>query len=258
MKLNKQSGFALVGIAIVLVVIGLLLGGILKGQQLINSARVRNLADQNSSVQAAYYGFIDRFRNLPGDMTCVAAVANVGSNVSPDNCTTVIGGDANGRIDVGAEIGAVWAHLSAADFLNGFYDGLDAAEAALTIATYNTGVPAGGIPPNAFQGPIMVAHSEDYVTDNARDTVERLIYSFGGNIPVPILRDLDQKLDDGVAGRGVVRSAAGTTDGTPGTYGGITDYDATGEDCLTAGVGRAPSTWNVDSSNQTCNALYLY
>ncbi|MEX2353142.1 MAG: prepilin-type N-terminal cleavage/methylation domain-containing protein, partial [Gammaproteobacteria bacterium] len=50
MKLNrnKQSGFTLVEIAIVLVVIGLLLGGILKGQQLINSARVRNLADQNS------------------------------------------------------------------------------------------------------------------------------------------------------------------------------------------------------------------
>ncbi len=53
MKLKKQSGFTLVEIAIVLVVIGLLLGGILKGQQLINSARVRNLADQNSGVQAA-------------------------------------------------------------------------------------------------------------------------------------------------------------------------------------------------------------
>ncbi len=68
MNIKKQSGFTLVEIAIVLVVIGLLLGGILKGQQLINSARVRNLADQSSGVQAAYYGFIDRFRNLPGDM----------------------------------------------------------------------------------------------------------------------------------------------------------------------------------------------
>ena len=65
MNIRKQSGFTLVEIAIVLDVIGLLLGGILKGQQLINSARVRNMADQNSGVQAAYYGFIDRFRNLP-------------------------------------------------------------------------------------------------------------------------------------------------------------------------------------------------
>ena len=57
---NKQRGFTLVEIAIVLVIIGLLLGGILKGQELITAARVRNLADQSAGVQAAYYGFIDR------------------------------------------------------------------------------------------------------------------------------------------------------------------------------------------------------
>ena len=82
MNIRKQSGFTLVEIAIVLVVIGLLLGGILKGQQLINSARVRNMADQNSGVQAAYYGFIDRFRNLPGDMTPTAACSAIGFSES--------------------------------------------------------------------------------------------------------------------------------------------------------------------------------
>ena len=40
---RKQSGFTLVEIAIVLVIIGLLLGGVLKGQELINSAKVKNL-----------------------------------------------------------------------------------------------------------------------------------------------------------------------------------------------------------------------
>jgi len=256
MKFNKQSGFTLVEIAIVLVVIGLLLGGILKGQQLINSARVRNLADQNSGVQAAYYGFIDRFRNLPGDMLCTQAVANVGQAVSAAGCATQdVGGDANGRLDLGQEIGAVWAHLSIAGFLNGTYDGLDASGNALTIATYASGVPAGGVPPNAYQGPILIAHSEDYITQDNRDTVQRLVYSFGGNIPVPILRDLDQKLDDGVAGAGVVRSSAEVSDGTQGTFATITDYTAGTDDCLTAGP---PSTWNVDSANQTCNAMYLY
>jgi prepilin-type N-terminal cleavage/methylation domain-containing protein len=63
-----QGGFTLVEIAIVLVIIGLLLGGILKGQELITSARVRNLADQASAVQAAYYGFVDRYHAIPGDM----------------------------------------------------------------------------------------------------------------------------------------------------------------------------------------------
>ena len=63
MNNRKQAGFTLVEIAIVLVIIGLLLGGILKGQELINSARVRNLADQNSGVQAAYFGF--KIEDLP-------------------------------------------------------------------------------------------------------------------------------------------------------------------------------------------------
>jgi prepilin-type N-terminal cleavage/methylation domain-containing protein len=248
MRSRKQAGFTLVEIAIVLVVIGLLLGGILKGQQLINSARVRNLADQNSGVQAAYYGFVDRFRNLPGDMLCTAAVANVGAAVSPDNCTTDVGGDANGRIDTVPEAGAVWAHLSAAGFLTGTYTGITA-----DGPTYRTGVAAGLVPPNAFQGPILLAHTPDYLEGTARGTITRLAYSFGGNIPVPLLRDLDQKLDNGTAGTGVLRSAAETTDGTAGIFGGITDYAiAGGDDCVTN------DTWNVDSANQSCNAIFLY
>ena len=261
MKTKKQTGFTLVEIAIVLVVIGLLLGGILKGQQLINSARVRNLADQNSGIQAAYYGFIDRFRNLPGDMTCTAATTAVGAAVSPSGtaCTIDVGGDANGRIDAAAEIAAVWPHLSVAGFLNGTYDGLIADDSATpAVATYAGTVPNNGIPANAFQGGIMLAHTNDYVTDNARDSVERLAYSFGGNIPVPILRDLDQRLDDGVAGSGVVRSAAETTDtgNAAGTFADISDYTTgTSDDCLN---GVAVETWNVDSNNQTCNAIFLY
>jgi len=248
MKNRKESGFTLVEIAIVLVVIGLLLGGILKGQQLINSARVRNLADQNSGVQAAYYGFVDRFRNLPGDMTCAAAIAAVGAAVSSDACTTVVGGNGNGRIDSIVEAGAVWAHLSVAGFLTGTYTGTTA-----NAATYLTGVATGEVPPNAFQGPILLAHTGDYLQDAARGTIVRLAYSFGGNIPVPLLRDLDQKLDDGTAGSGVLRSAAETTDGTAGTFGAIIDYTiGGGDDCVTT------SAWNVDSSNQSCNAIFLY
>ena len=52
---HRQYGFTLVEIAIVLVVIGLLLGGVLKGRELISGARVRNLADMNAGIQAAYY-----------------------------------------------------------------------------------------------------------------------------------------------------------------------------------------------------------
>jgi prepilin-type N-terminal cleavage/methylation domain-containing protein len=64
---HKQAGFTLIEIAIVLVIIGLLLGGVLKGEELITSARVRNLISQQDGVKAAFYGFQDRFRALPGD-----------------------------------------------------------------------------------------------------------------------------------------------------------------------------------------------
>ncbi len=255
-SIKKESGFTLVEIAIVLVVIGLLLGGILKGQQLINSARVRNLADQNSGVQAAYYGFVDRFRNLPGDMTPASACTAVGAAVDQAAACAVPanapGGDANGQIDTVPEAGAVWAHLSGAGFLNGTFAGVTADATA-----YNGGVATINVPGNAFQGPIMLAHMQGYLDGNAASDVIRLSYSFGGNIPVPLLRDLDQKLDNGTAGSGVMRSAGESTDAnSDGTFGAIADYTTgAADDCLNA---DNPATWNVDSNNQTCNAIFLY
>ena len=65
--MRKHGGFTLVEVAIVIVIIGLLLGGILKGEELITGARVRNLISQADGIKAAYYGFRDRYRALPGD-----------------------------------------------------------------------------------------------------------------------------------------------------------------------------------------------
>lgn len=64
---KTQTGFTLIELAIVLVIIGLLLGGVLKGQELINSARVKTLITEMKNVQVFIYGYQDRFRVLPGD-----------------------------------------------------------------------------------------------------------------------------------------------------------------------------------------------
>jgi prepilin-type N-terminal cleavage/methylation domain-containing protein len=64
---SQQSGFTLVEIAIVLVIIGLLLGGILKGQELINSAKVKNIANDFRVIPTYIYAYQDKFRALPGD-----------------------------------------------------------------------------------------------------------------------------------------------------------------------------------------------
>jgi prepilin-type N-terminal cleavage/methylation domain-containing protein len=78
---QRQSGFTLIEIAIVLVIIGLLLGGILKGQELINSARVKNLATDFRNIPAFIYGYQDKFKALPGDDSKVAANLN-GANAA--------------------------------------------------------------------------------------------------------------------------------------------------------------------------------
>src|SRR6266446_4458650 len=112
MNRNKNQGFTLIEIAIVLVIIGLLLGGILKGQELITSARVRNLISQQDGIKAAYFGFLDRCRALPGDYT--QAQANIAGINGASPCG---GGNGNGdgRITPGApayENILVWEHLS--------------------------------------------------------------------------------------------------------------------------------------------------
>ena len=64
---QAQKGFTLVEIAIVLVIIGLLLGGILKGQEMITQAKIKNVVADFSGISAAYYGYQDRYRAIPGD-----------------------------------------------------------------------------------------------------------------------------------------------------------------------------------------------
>jgi prepilin-type N-terminal cleavage/methylation domain-containing protein len=89
---SQQSGFTLVEIAIVLVIIGLLLGGILKGQELINSAKVKNIANDFRTIPTYVYAYQDKYKALPGDDANV--VAHLGVLVP-----AVTAGNGNGVID---------------------------------------------------------------------------------------------------------------------------------------------------------------
>src|SRR5258706_2216088 len=92
---NYQKGFTLVEIAIVLVIIGLLLGGILKGQEMIVQAKIKNAMADFSGISAAYHGYQDRYRAIPGDDS--GAAARWAANATT-GATVATSGNGNGIV----------------------------------------------------------------------------------------------------------------------------------------------------------------
>ena len=118
----KQSGFTLVEIAIVLVIIGLLLAGVLKGQELIENSKIKSIVNDMKAVQAAYNGYLDRCKAIPGDETHATAVAR-GWGASAAGG----GGNANGVLLItaaqtfanGGEQRPFWRALRASGLITG-------------------------------------------------------------------------------------------------------------------------------------------
>jgi prepilin-type N-terminal cleavage/methylation domain-containing protein len=86
---GRSRGFTLVEMSIVLVIIGLIIGGILKGQEIIASARQKAVINQVNAVRAATNTYFDRYRALPGDDP--SANANIDGNVVSGNGNGIVG-----------------------------------------------------------------------------------------------------------------------------------------------------------------------
>lgn len=191
---KSQAGFTLIEIAIVLVIIGLLLGGVLKGQELITAARVRNLISTQDGIKAAYFGFLDRYRALPGDYT--GAVANI------PGCAACQAGNGNGQILMNAAIVesiSAWEHLSKAGFITGSY-------------VYAAADTAASTPTNPYGSFIQLIFDNVYREAAADTGTARHNMKTGNNIPSDIMAEVDRKVDDGIANTGALRhSTFGTT-----------------------------------------------
>ena len=186
---TSQSGFTLVEIAIVLVIIGLLLGGILKGQEMITQAKIKNIINDFNGLSAAMYSYQDRYRALPGDDIQAGARWAASATVSGDG-NGVYAGVYNNILTIPAiaaqETNLFWWHLR----LAGFVPGPTAAG------------PASGNPPNnAAGGLIGVQTGAGAATMGF--TANVLCTS---NLPDKIAIAADTQMDDGVYNTGTVRA----------------------------------------------------
>lgn len=189
---SQQSGFTLVEIAIVLVIIGLLLGGILKGQELINSAKVKNLANDFRVVPTYIYAFQDKFKALPGDDPQVVAHvsgATLATTPAGTQGNGVINGNWNSTTNTD-ESRLFWQHVRLANLAAGPTD--------VTDATY--------APKNAVGGALGI---------NSATTAQLQITGMTGTYQVcsaailgKFVKQLDVQMDDGNTATGSMRAVA--------------------------------------------------
>jgi prepilin-type N-terminal cleavage/methylation domain-containing protein len=182
---KQQSGFTLVEIAIVLVIIGLLLGGVLKGQELITQAKIKNVANDLNGMTAAIYAYQDRYKRLPGDdpsatrwPLTATLPTTVGNNAVSGAYSSTTNTD---------ESRLFWAELRLAGFIAGATDTLaNAAAQPINAAGGIVGAQNGGL---GLAGLIVCT----------------------GSLPTKIAQAIDSQFDDGNATTGNVRSLLEST-----------------------------------------------
>jgi len=212
---TKQTGFTLVEIAIVLVIIGLLLGGILKGQEMITQAKIKNVINDFNGITAAVASYQDRYRALPGDDLNAATrwsggVAGDGNGIfntvgAPGACAY---NDApstpSGSTD---ECNLFWWDLR----LSGFVAGTTAADATSSVQQPN----------NAANGITGVQTTGMGFTGNIVCT---------SNLPDKIAIAVDTQMDDATSSTGQIRGylQTGPNENVPAATTGFPAYAETG------------------------------
>jgi prepilin-type N-terminal cleavage/methylation domain-containing protein len=176
--IKNQKGFTLVEIAIVLVIIGLLIGGILQGRSMIQNARVKRLVNDMEGLRTAVLTFQDRYSMLPGDENN----ANIPTATDTHNAA---GGNANnGRFDEA--------------------DGWEIEDLRLAQILPGSGIT---LPTHQFGGTLRI----DYINIGGSGNINQIVAT---NVPGEVCQEIDTKYDDGVNNTGVIRGNAAYTSGT--------------------------------------------
>lgn len=177
---SEQSGFTLIEIAIVMVIIGLLVGGVLKGQAMIDNAKTKRVAKQADELRAAVMTFYDKYGQYPGDEN-IATVPPGGGDSN---------GDGNGQI-AGTEPFEVYRDLALGGLISGTYNGTSS------------------LPQHAFGGNVDLI----WIDPPGASTPAAHYFRFL-NLPADVASELDLKMDNGAYDTGSVVGSAAYTPGS--------------------------------------------
>ena len=216
--MRAQKGFTLVEIAIVLVIVGLLLGGVLKGQSLIGSAKINNVIKKMQSLQTSFYAFGDKYGGVPGDLRNASGVISGEATDCSTNCD-------NGRIDGWQNASMALNHLSAA----GLYSGPFASTETNARPTVTDA------PDNSFGGAMFMRRWNQIAFTGTRQN-HTAVWT-GDNMPAEVLAEIDRKIDDGFPQTGSFRASW---------------PDFNGRRCFDA----TANTWELDGEN--CGGALLF
>lgn len=173
--MTRRKGFTLVELSIVLVIIGLLIGGVIKGQSMIENAKIKRIISDTDGLVAAVYAYQDKFNALPGDDNSVGATAT-------GACTTT--GDGDGIFDTAEQL-CVYQDLISEGFLVGDAN-------ATTEATIARQTPFGSYYVFRFQ--------------NIGGVNQNVITMASTAIPADIAESIDIKYDDKIWNSGDILS----------------------------------------------------
>jgi len=248
MSKARQGGFTLIEIAIVLVIIGLLLGGVLKGQELITSARVRNLIAQQDGIKAAFFGFQDRFRAYAGDYSSANTTLKcpTGSSCLNGNGNGIVQNNAaqitvnSVQSEVHEEILA-WMHLASAGFLNGSY----------TMTSAATEANDNNTPKNPYNIFLQIIYDATYHDTNTTPPPKHNLKT-GAQVPVEIISEVDRKIDDGNGLRGGFRYSVYAGNGTAPPA-AADDATGTPTPCISL-----TGVWHIPAGATNCGGASLF
>ena len=185
---RSQQGFTLVEIAIVLVLIGLLVGGILKGQEMITQAKIKNVVTDMSGVSAAMYGYQDRYKALPGDDKLATRWA---PGIEGNGDGIVVGK----WTEAAKESTYFWDHLRRSGFISG-----SGADNPFNAVSGRIGVQTGDGTGTTPAGVL----SDGVAAPNTTKFSSLMLCS--ANLPDKIAISVDSQMDDGDGQKGSVRA----------------------------------------------------